>query len=705
MSGTTRLGIGVLAVFVVAAAIPTSGQPGTKQGEWRTYGSDLGNSKYSPLDQVNSENFSKLEIAWRFKTDNLGPRPEFTYESTPLMVNGVLYSTAGSRRAVVSLDPDTGELRWAYSFNEGRRGQEAPRQLSGRGLAYWSDGPGRNDERIIYVTPGYQLIALDAKSGRPVPGFGKSGIVDLKLENDQQIDPVTGEVGLHAAPVVAGDVVIVGAAHASGGVPKSKTNVKGYVRGYDVRTGKRLWIFHTIPRPGEFGNDTWLNDSWAYTGNTGVWGQISVDEQLGLVYLPVEAATGDYFAANRPGSNLFSESLVAVELKTGKRKWHYQLIHHGIWDYDPPCAPILVDITVNGRTVKAVAQPTKQAFLYVFDRQTGEPIWPIEERPVAKGDVPGEWYSPTQPFPTKPPAYDRQGVTVADLIDFTPELRAEAVKLVSRYKMGPLYTPPVFSKVEGPIGTLMSPAAGGGTNWPGGSYDPETHILYVSSNSSLGALGLVPPDPGQSDMAYIQGNALSGPRRTAGAGSVAGGGQRVVTPAGRGGQGEAVPAAAGGPGGAAAGGGGGEGGGGGLNVQGLPLQKPPYGRITAIDMNRGEILWQIAHGDTPDNVKNHPALKGLNIPRTGKPGSVGTLVTKTLVIAGEPSVGMTASGARGAMLRAYDKRTGKEVGAVYMPAQQSGSPMTYMLNGKQYIVVAVSGGNYSGELLAFRLPD
>ena len=301
------------------------------------------------------------------------------------------------------------------------------------------------------MTPGYRLIALDAKTGALVTSFGAGGAVDLKQNNDQQIDPVTGEVGLHATPIVANGVVIVGAAHLSGGSPRSRTNVKGYVRGFDVRTGKRLWIFHTIPAPGEFGNETWEKDSWAYTGNTGVWGQISVDEQLGLVYLPVEQPTGDYYGGHRPGNNLFGESLVAVELKTGKRRWHFQFVHHPLWDMDIPCAPILVDLVLNGRTVKAVAQPTKQSFLYVFNRETGEPIWPIEERPVPKGDVPGEWYSPTQPFPTKPPPYGRQGVSIDDLIDFTPELRAEAIKLVEKYKLTTVFTPPVVSKAEGPL--------------------------------------------------------------------------------------------------------------------------------------------------------------------------------------------------------------------------------------------------------------
>jgi quinoprotein glucose dehydrogenase len=344
-----------------------SAQSGAKNGEWRTYGGDVGNTHYSPLDQISASNFNKLTVAWTFKTDNLGPRPEYQFEGTPLMANGVLYSTAGTRRAVIALDPATGEHMWTHSERETARGAAAPRQLSGRGLAYWTDG---REERILYVTPGYRLIALNAKTGVPIASFGKNGVVDLKLEDDQEIDLINGEVGLHATPVVAKDVVIVGAAFKSGGVPRSKTNIKGYVRGFDVKTGKRLWIFHTIPLANEYGYETWENNSSSYTGNTGVWGQISVDEELETVYLPVELPTGDYYGGHRPGNGLFGESLVAVDLHTGKRKWHYQLVHHGIWDMDIPCAPILADITIDGRTVKAVAQPTKQAFLYVFDRVT-----------------------------------------------------------------------------------------------------------------------------------------------------------------------------------------------------------------------------------------------------------------------------------------------------------------------------------------------
>jgi quinoprotein glucose dehydrogenase len=673
-----------LAAAMAASSAVVGGQVGTVNGEWPTYAGDTGSTRYAPLDQINAANFSKLEVAWRFKTDALGPRPEFKLEATPLMVKGVVYSTAGTRRAVVALDAVSGEVLWMHAEQEGARGQAAPRQLSGRGLAYWSDG---REARILYVTPGYRLIALDAKTGAPVPTFGKNGAVDLMLEMDQPIDPLSGEIGLHSTPIVARDVVIVGAAHKSGGVPTSRTNVKGYVRGFDVRTGKRLWIFHTIPSPGEFGNDTWERDSWAYTGNTGVWGQISVDEQLGMAYLPVELSTGDYYGGHRPGANLFSESVVAVDLRTGQRKWHYQLVHHGIWDFDIPCAPILVDITVNGRPIKALAQPTKQSWLYVFDRVTGQPVWPIEERAVPKGDVPGEWYSPTQPHPTKPPAYERQGVAIDDLIDFTPELRAEAVALVSKYKIGPIFTPPVVSKADGPVATLMQAFA---TNWEGGSYDPETHKLYVFSSGGILALGLVPPAD-KRDLNYVQGLATTGMRTSGGSGS------NVLSAAGRS---EPPPPPV--PGGSATAAG--EVGGGGLNVRGLPLAKPPYGRITAIDMDKGEIAWQTAHGETADNLRNHPALKGVNIPRTGRAGQIGTLVTKTLVIAGDAGVATQPSGVRGAMLRAYEKATGREVGSVFVPAPQTGGPMSYMWNGRQYIVVAISGGSYSGEFVAFRLP-
>jgi quinoprotein glucose dehydrogenase len=478
--------------------------------------------------------------------------------------------------------------------------------------------------------------------------------------------------------------VIVGASFREGFTPASYRNNKGYVRAFEVRTGKRLWIFHTIPKKGEFGYDTWLNGSAEYTGNTGVWTQITVDEQLGLVYLPVESPTGDYYGGHRPGDNLFGESLVCVDLKTGKRRWQFQLVHHPLWDMDISSAPILANITVNGRPVKAVAQPSKQGFLYVFDRVTGKPVWPIEERSVEVGNVPGEWYSKTQPIPTKPPAYSRNGVSTDDLIDFTPELRKQAEGIAARYHMGPVYTPPVTSKIEGPLATLTLGTANGGTNWPGGSYDPETHIVYTyACNACLEPIGLVPSPKEISDMNYVYGTAGKGVRMISAAGTNTSADAPKPKKSAKASDEWNE-----------------------MTVDGLPLIKPPYGTISAINLDTGEIIWQIAHGETPDLVRNHPALKGLKIPRTGQETfGVATLVTKTLVVAGEGAATSTPEHPRGAMLRAYDKATGKEVGAVYMPAPESGSPMTYMLNGKQYIVIAVSGGNYSGEYIAFTLPS
>jgi quinoprotein glucose dehydrogenase len=638
-----------LAGLLMALSAGVQGQSGTKNGEWRTYGGDLGSTRYAPLDQINASNFKSLQIAWRFKTEILGRRPDFNLEATPLMINGVLYTTAGSRRDAVAIDAASGELLWMYRLDETTRAAASPRPLSGRGVAYWTDGAG--DDRVFFVTIGYQLVALDAKTGVPVRGFGRNGIVDLKLEDDQTLDLITGEIGLNSPPVVARDVVMVGAAHRAGNAPRSKENAKGFVRGFDVRTGKRLWIFHTIPMPGEFGNDTWEKDSWAYTGNTGVWAPFSVDEALGLVYLPVELPTGDYYGGHRPGNGLFGESLVAVDFTTGKRAWHYQLIHHGVWDYDIPCAPVLADITVNGRAIKALAQPTKQGFTYVFDRTNGQPVWPIEEKPVEQTKVPGEKTSPTQPIPTKPPPFERQGFLPEYLIDFTPELKAEALKAASQFKMGPVYTPPITKGQDGKIGLLYIP---NGANWPGGSLDPETGILYVFSNTLTRLISLG-NDPKRSDMDYVNSQ---------------GGGDT----------------------------------GGGLTVQGLSLVKPPYGRITAIDLNKGDIVWQVPHGNTLDSVKENPALKGVTIPKTGRIGPTGTLTTKTLVISGETGFSKNASGQRGATLFAYDKATGAVVGEQFMSAPQTGSPMTYMLGGKQYLVVAISGAGAPAEFIAYTLP-
>jgi len=716
--------------------------PTPAKGDWPHYTADLAGTRYSPLDQINASNFSKLEVAWRFKTDMLGPRPEYKLEGTPLAINGVLYSTGGTRRSVVALDGKTGELIWSHSYREGQRAAVAPRQLSGRGVAYWTDG--RGDERILYVTTGYRLIALNAKTGSMIGSFGTNGVVDLKATavfgNRQPIDLETGEIGVHSTPTVVGDVAIIGSSFREGATVKTHNNTKGLVRAFDVKTGKLIWTFNTIPRPGEYGNDTWENDSWAQNGNVGVWTQITVDPDLGLVYLPVETPSSDYYGGHRPGNNLFAESLVCVDVKTGQRKWHFQLVHHPLWNYDMSSAAILADITVNGRAIKAVAVGGKQGALYVFDRVTGAPVWPIEERPVPKGNVPGETYSPTQPFPTKPPAYARNYLKVPDdLIDFTPELRARALDVLKRYTVSPwMYNPPILGNTNGMLGAINLGNAVGGTNWPGIAYDPETHTIFAQANNAgLTSGSLVEPPPGFSDIKYVSGTAgrpfseVLGPGDCCAADSARAQAQfdaqraanspaaaalppptpaapATAAPSGRGGApaaggtGRANAAAAPG-GGAAAGGGGGAGG---LTVDGLPLVKPPYGILSAINLDHGEIVWQVAHGDTPDNVRNSPLLRGLTIPKTGQVGTggIGSAVTKTLVIMGDPQVTTTPEHPRGAMLRAYDKTTGKEVGALLMAAPESGSPMTYLADGKQYIVVAISGGTYSGEFLAFALP-
>src|SRR5581483_2287613 len=645
------------ALVIVAAALGAwtarpSGQarplPSTRNGDWVYYTADIHGTKYSPLDQINAGNFKNLEVAWRFKTDNLGTRPEYKLEGTPLAINGTLYTTAGTRRSVIALDGKTGELIWSHSYREGNRAAIAPRQLSGRGVAYWTDGKG--DERVVYVTTGYRLIELNAKNGSMVQSFGQSGVVDLKtgavFGKGQQIDLETGEIGLHSTPLVVKDVVIVGSSFKEGMTVKTHNDTKGLVRAFDVRTGKLLWTFNTIPRPGEFGNDTWENESWATNGNTGVWTQMTADEDAGLVYLPVEDPTSDFYGGHRPGNNLFGDSLVCLDVRTGQRKWHFQVAHHPIWDYDLSSAPILLDITVDGKPIKAVALPSKEAFLYVFDRITGKPVWPIEERPVPQSDVPMEKTSPTQPFPTKPPAYARQAVTLEELIDFTPELNAQARQLVSRYRLGPMFLPGVVSKAEGPVAALTIGTTGGGTNWPGAGADPETHIVYAqAANAGVAPIGLVEPPPGFSDIKYVAGTAGQPfvEREGPGFGSAADSPQRGGAVQR---QADAERAAAAGRGGPPAPP---QGGGGGLTVQGLPLLKPPYGVLNAIDVDKGTLKWQVPHGDTPDAVRNSPALKGMNIPKTGQQGSVGLLVTKTLVVLGDPQVTTTPEHPRGAM--------------------------------------------------------
>ena len=684
--------------LLLCATLPITAQTGAKNGEWRSYAAEPGSTKYSPLDQINKENVKNLRIAWRFSTANLGPRPDYNMQSVPIMVNGVMYVQAGTRRTVVALDPASGEMLWMWRMDEGKRGAAAPRQGSGRGLAYWTDGKG--DERIVTVTPGYHLVQLNAKTGIPVASFGRNGIVDLKTEIDQPgIDLETADIGLNSPPALGNNVIVVGAAHLPGGAPRTKENIKGYIRGYDVRTGKRLWIFHTIPQPGEFGNDTWLNDSWSYTGNAGNWAPITIDEELNRVYLATEDGTGDYYGGHRPGNNLFSASVVCLDLNTGKRLWYFQAIHHDIWDWDFPTAPVLMDITVDGKPIKAVGVPSKQAWLYVFDRVTGQPVWPIEERPVPRGKVPGEWYSPTQPYPTKPAAYDMQGIRESDVNDWTPEIKAEALRVLNLHKYSDnVFEPPIERGQDGKYGMLMMPGNNGGTNWEGGAFDPETKIAYIFSSTEFNRRSLI-NDPARSNMNFIDGGG-GGRGRGAGpaeeGGGPAGGGPGAAAGApgappgppapgaGRGGPAQAAPP---------------------TTAFGLPIIKPPYGRVTAINMNTGDHIWMAPIGGTPENIKNHKMLQGVKIPAyTGRAGRTGIMLTKTLLFAGERGPLDTVGGQTVSWFRSYDKATGAIVSEIQIPANVTNIPMTYTAGGKQYIVVAVAAVGKPAELLALALP-
>jgi quinoprotein glucose dehydrogenase len=659
----------MLSALGVALALPVFAQTGAKNGEWRFYGGDSGTTKYSPLDQINASNVKDLKIVWQWKSQNFGKRPDFNWEVTPLMVGGVLYFTVGTRRDAVAVDAASGETLWMYRLDEGARGTLAAR-TNNRGLAYWSDGKG--DDRILMISPGFQLIALNAKDGRIIPGFGKDGLIDLTEGLDRAVVK-PGQIGSSSPAIVIRDTVVVGAALQTGTAPVSKTNVPGYIRAFDVRTGKKLWTFKTIPQAGEFGNETWEGDSWKYTGNTGAWVPLSGDEELGYVYIPVEAPTGDFYGGHRLGDNLFSDSLVCLDARTGKRIWHYQLVHHDIWDWDIGAPPILADITVGGKRIKAVAQLTKQAFTFVFDRVTGKPVWPIEERPVPQTSVPGERTAPTQPFPTKPAPFDRQGFSLDDLIDFTPALKAEAVKMASQYLMGPLYTPPIVRDTNGKIATLLLPHHTGGVNWPGGAVDAETGVLYVASLTNHDALALTVPDPKRSDMNYVGGGGGRGGR---------GGANTPVD--------DEAPRPAqqtnNGP-------------------QGLPLVKPPWGRITAIDLNSGDHLWMAANGEAPDYIKNHPAMKGIDLSNAGRPSRALLMVTKTLLFAPEGNNLFAATaGGGGNKFRVLDKKTGKVIHEMALPGMATGIPMTYMVNDRQFIVVAVGSIGFPAELIALALP-
>lgn len=606
--------------------------------EWPSFGNDGANTKYSPLDQIDRSNFEKLEVAWTWESistkiseaqDRVRPGQ---FKVIPIQLDGLLYvSTEVSQ--VAAIDPRTGKTVWEYDPESWKAGRPANLGFQHRGVSAWRGRVGddeREQTRILIATHDRRLVALDGKTGEPVGGFGEGGAVDL-LPNrgeDHFGRRVNPRNITHSSPVaIVGNTVIVGSIISDGAI--RQTAPPGHIRGFDVITGKLKWVFHTIPQEGEPGVETWENESWKRTGNTNVWSMMAVDEELGTVYLPTGTPTNDFYGGHRLGDNLYAESIVCLNAETGERVWHFQAVHHGLWDYDFPTPPQLVDITVGGRKIRALAQVSKQAFTYVFDRVTGEPVWPIEERPVPASDVPGERASPTQPFPTKPPAFDRQGVSVDDFVDFTPEIRAAAIEIAKDYRMGPLFTPPSLGN-----GTLQLPSAGGGANWPGAAVDPETGILYVPSDTVLSRHPLSETDAARSNLRYT-GSFFDGLQ---------------------------------GPG-------------------GMPMIKPPWGRVTAIDLNRGEHVWMTPNGVGP---KSHPALKDLDLPPLLGNGSGAPLLTKTLLFVTQ----RTGLGPENTpRINVFDKADGELLGHIPLPDVAHSNPITYRLGGKQYLVVAVGGGS------------
>ena len=701
-----QLRIGLIGLLVTGLPTVVSAQEtgqwqtyGTENGEWRSYSGNIAGQKYSPLDQIDASNFSDLEIAWRwtsvdamvsrtmpdgsewwaplddiveslvadtpnlYRTGHL-PRPG-GMRVTPLMVGGVMYFNTALSQGV-AVDATTGETLWVFnpkSYEEGTT------PMSGtfvqRGVAYWTDG--EDDERIFWGTGNGYLVCVRAKTGQPCPDFGSdgSGMVDAMVGLPRAIredrDYLNALLyGIHSPPIVVRDRGIHGSQVADRRITKEA--VPGWVRAWDVRTGEHSWDFHTVPNSAdEFGADTWLNESWRYSGNGNVWSFLAGDNELGHVYLPTGTVTNDYYGADRPGDNLFSESIIAVEVETGERVWHFQAVHHGLWDYDFPTSPNLVDITVDGRDIKALIQVSKQGFVYTFDRVTGDPVWPIEERPVpTETNMPNEYVSPTQPFPTKPAPFEYQGVTIDDLVDFTPEIRQMAIEVVKPFRLGPLFTPPSRSVQGGWQGTLMRPPDGGAATWAGAAVDPETGMLYVPSRNNAVVITLYEPDSALgATVAYTHGAPEAD--RLAGRGL--------------------------GPSRSGA-----------LMPRGVPLLKPPYSRMTAIDMNTGEHEWMVPLGDG-DRYRNHPMLRDLNLPPLGGDGAGGPVLTKTLVISA-----LSAGGSDGGpRLVARSKETGEELGSVDLPTGAVGTPMTYMVNGKQHIALAIGGR--PPEMISFTLPD
>ena len=715
----------LLTVLVVARFDESSAVQGTQlvrgnaPGEWRVWGADAWSTRYSPLDQINAANFNSLEVAWEWKAGAFGS--DEYYRTTPLYANGRLFTVATTRRVAVALDPANGESLWMWRLDEGIRWQKAPRQFAGRGLAYWTDG---RDERVVVLTPGYHMAALDAKTGVPDPKFGKNGVVDLMegldlplvplavddtgsliisdaapyrkarpgetwdpvkrtgADGTVGIDPTLGQIAVSSPAIIVNDVIIVGNSSIHGYYPIRVRNIPGYIRGFDVRTGKQLWRFNLVPQPGEFGAETWKNGSKVGTegvGKNDAWATYSADPELGLVYIPVGMPLMDEYGGHRPGDNLFGNSLVAIDVKTGKRKWHFQMVHHDIWDYDTPMAPNLLDITVNGQRRRAIAQTTKQGWAYVFDRLTGEPIWPIVETPVLQSEVPGEQAARTQPIPSKPAPYSQQGLVEADIIDYTPAIKDSALKLAKRCRMGPYYIPAQLTDGTAPSGQRCSwyaPGASGGVNIDGGAaVDPETGMMYVGSQTGMSTIQLQ-KDP-CSEFRY------SSPRDNCGLLGA------LPPPPGY------QPPAAGGRGGDW------EGRGSMSTLGGVSIVKPKqYGGITAYNMNSGDKAWWVPNGTMVKVTSNDPLFAGVSLPDVGGRGQAQIITTKTLLIYGTGRNGADNP----AHVYAVDKATGKEVGKVRIPTKTTALPMTFMHQGKQYIVYA-TGAGASTSLVALSLPN
>ena len=638
-------------ILLLACSPEINEEKATPEGDWRHHGGNHNSDKYAPLDQIDGSNFSELELAWRYRSPDLDlpedlAYPTGDYRAVPLVVNGIMY--VNSNHGIISaLNSATGEELWVFDPKSYELGPPLFSPLQTRGIEYWTDG---EIERIFIATSGKQLVSVDIKTGQPDPNFGDDGYVDLK-QNFGRLEFEMNNITHGAPPIAVDSTVIVGSKIYD--FSMFNRSPPGHVRAYDAYTGDFKWRFNTIPQEGEYGNETWENDSWRVTGNTNVWTYMSADEEAGIVYLPISTPTNDYWGGFRLGENLFAESIVALDIETGERVWHFQTVHHGVWDYDVASAPNLVDIEVDGKAIKAIAQVSKTAFTYVFDRITGEPVWPIEERPVAQSDIPGERLHPTQPFPTKPAPFDRQGISEDDLIDFTPEIAEAAREMAKEYVLGPIFTPPIVRGSNGKRSTFVVPGAGGGANFPGATVDPETGIIYIPSATLPHGMGLVAPPGGTSDWPYIiQMDTKIGPF-------------------------------------------------------GLPLLKPPYRRITAIDLNTGEHVWQIPFGRGP---ANHPMLEHLNLPPLGSVFSDvvaegGVLITKTLLISYLAQKDEIDPEAHGSILVAHDKMTGDLLGEVLVDQRLHGPPMSYQVGDNQYIAVAGGGRDDDNELLVFALPD